>query len=267
MNTRLFSALPVWSRRLERRLAQGASPIMPGYDYMDHMNGLGRKSNGEMLIGTLDLDGSHVCDVGSGDGTLSRLMTRAGAHVIGIECGAAQLAKAEQAPRAGDETYIKGVGEDLPLEDAGQDIVVFFGSLHHIPLESQQTALREAARVTRPGGKVYIAEPLAEGVHFEMMQPVHDETAVRAAAHKAVNNCAGSGLIKEKEFFYVNTAKHDDFDAFREMMIRINPGKADEFTEKEAILRANFERLGTKTADGVTFDQPMRVNLLRNSPA
>ncbi len=235
--------------------------------YIDPMNGLKQKSNGAMLTETLDLDGSHVCDVGSGDGTLSRLMTSAGAHVIGIECGAAQLAKAEQAPRAGDETYIKGVGENLPLKDASQDIVVFFGSLHHIPLENQETALREAARVTRPGGRVYIAEPLAEGVHFEMMQPVHDETAVRAAAHEAINNCAEVGLVKEKEFFYVNPAKHADFDAFREMMIRINPDKLEEFAEKETILRANFERLGTKTEDGVAFDQPMRVNLLINSPS
>ncbi len=234
---------------------------------MDDMNDLGQKSNGEMLLETLDLDGKLVCDVGSGDGTLSRLMTRAGAHVIGVECGEAQLAKAEQAPKAGNEAYIKGVGEDLPLEDASRDIVVFFGSLHHVPVANQQTALREAARVTRPGGKVYIAEPLAEGVHFEMMQPVHDETVVRAAAHSAINNCAGTGLIKEKEFFYVNPAKHDDFDAFREMMIRINPDKSDEFTEKESILRANFERLGTKTANGVAFDQPMRVNVLRNSAA
>ncbi len=240
---------------------------MPGYDYMEPMNDLGRKSNGAVLVEMLDLDGSRVCDVGSGDGTLSRLMTKAGAHVIGVECGDAQLAKAGQAPRAGDEAYIKGVGEDLPLEDAGRDIVVFFGSLHHIPDANRETALREAARVTRPGGLVYIAEPLAEGVHFEMMQPVHDETAVRAAAYKAIRNCAATGLVEEKEFFYVNPAKHADFDAFREMMIRINPDKLEEFAEKETILRANFERLGTKTADGVTFDQPMRVNLLRNSPA
>ncbi len=223
--------------------------------------------NGSILTETLDLDGSKVCDVGSGDGTFSRLMTRAGAHVIGIECGDAQLAKAGQAPRAGDETYIKGVGEDLPLEDASQDIVVFFGSLHHIPTSSQGAALREAARVTKPGGRVYIAEPLAEGVHFEMMQPFHDETAVRAAAHKAIGNCAEAGLVEEREFFYINPAKHADFDAFREKMIRINPDKSDEFTENLSALRANFERLGTKTADGVTFDQPMRVNLLLKPPA
>lgn len=230
------------------------------------MNGMRRKSNGEMLAETLDLDGKLVCDVGSGNGTICRLMTRAGAHVVGIECGAAQLAKAEQAPRAGDETYIKGVGEDLPLKDASRDIVVFFGSLHHIPTSSQGAALREAARVIRPGGRVYIAEPLAEGVHFEMMQPVHDETLVRAEAHKAIKNCAAAGLVEEKEFFYVSPAKHEDFDDFREMMIRINPDKEDPFAEKESILRANFERLGTKTDDGVIFDQPMRVNLLLNSP-
>ena len=237
------------------------------YDYIDPMNDLVRKSNGGMLTETLDLDGKLVCDVGSGDGTISRLMTRAGAHVVGIECGEAQLAKAEQEPKAGDETYIKGVGEDLPLKDASQDIVVFFGSLHHIPVANQEVALREAARVTRPGGRVYIAEPLAEGVNFEMMQPVHDETAVRAAAYEAIRNCADAGLVEEKEFFYVNTAKHANFDAFREMMIRINPYKSDEFAEKESILRANFDLLGTKTGDGVTFDQPMRVNLLRNSSA
>ena len=38
----------------------------------------------------------------------------------------------------------------------------------------------------RPGGAVYVAEPLAEGNFFELTRMVDDETEVRAAAQAAL---------------------------------------------------------------------------------
>jgi len=224
-----------------------------------------RKSNAAVLSETLDLDGKRVVDVGCGDGAFTRLMTRLGAQVTGIECNTLQLEKAFEAAPAGAEAYKEGVGEALPLKDGAFDIVVFFNSLHHVPVGKQTDALAEAARVLKPGGQVYIAEPLAEGAHFDLMMPVHDETRVRAAAYDVIKACARQGLGGEKELFYVHAAKHDSFDAFREALVRINPDKAGDVAEKESLLRESFERLGVQTEDGYAFDQPMRVNLLRKA--
>lgn len=221
--------------------------------------------NADVLTESLDLAGTDVVDVGSGDGANVRVMTRAGARVVGIECGARQLEKAGAAAPAGDETYVEGVGEDLPLADAAADVVVFFNSLHHIAPEHQATALAEAARVLRPGGVVYVAEPLAEGPHFELTQPIHDETEVRAHAYAVIQGAAGVGLDAGAEFSYVHPQTHKSFEAFRDRMVSINPGKEAQFDAMADQLRARYQRLGTHGEGGDAFPQPIRVNLLRKA--
>lgn len=47
---------------------------------------------------------------------------------------------------------------ELPFEDASFDVVVAFGVLHHIPNVSR--VLSEINRVLRPGGKIFIREPV-----------------------------------------------------------------------------------------------------------
>ena len=111
----------------------------------------------------LNLDGARVLDIGSGDGGLARALTTRGAHVTGLECGAAQLEKARSHEAVGGETYVEGFGQDIPFADGSFDISIFFNSLHHVPGDVMAAALDEATRVLRPGGTLYIAEPVAMG--------------------------------------------------------------------------------------------------------
>jgi len=110
------------------------------------------RSNESVLSENLELDKLQIVDVGSGAGDLVRYMTTQGAHVTGLECGALQLEKASSYPLAGDEIYIEGVGQEMPFADASFDVVIFFNSLHHVPVEHMKTALDEASRVVRKGG-------------------------------------------------------------------------------------------------------------------
>ncbi len=221
-----------------------------------------KRKNGEVLADTLDLKDKRVIDVGSGDGALTRTLARLGARVSGIECNPKQLEKARSAEPAGGESYHEGVGENLPFETSSADIVIFFNSLHHIDIESQVPALMEAGRVLRPGGLVYVAEPLAEGPHFDLMQPVHDETAVREAAYGAVKKATGRGMNERREFTYIHPSRYENFEAFRETILRINPHREEDFNALEEKLRSAFDRLGEKTEEGVEFDQPMRINVM-----
>lgn len=220
------------------------------------------RTNSEALTATLELQGKKVVDVGCGEGHLVRLMTRHGARAFGVECNPAQLEKAHEAKPAGDEIFYDGRAEELPFDDASIDIVVFFNSLHHVEADKMADALGEAARVLKSGGVAYVCEPVAEGPHFDLMQPVHDETVVRAKAYETVQNAECQGLVLDREFTYIHPSLHKDFAAFRERMLRINPQNETDFNAKEALLRENFERLGTVGKDGVSFDQPMRVNVL-----
>lgn len=221
-----------------------------------------KRQNSDVLPSLVELKGKKVADIGCGDGSLTRLMTRHGASVIGVECSPAQLKRARDQKPTGNEIYCEGLGEDLSFADDELDMVVFFNSLHHIAIDNQDKALSEAARVLKPGGMVYICEPLAEGQHFELMKPVHDETAVRAAAARAIGGAEEHGLSPEQETTYLHNACYPDYAAFRARVLAINPGLDGDFDDLEAILKNNFDSLGHKTADGIEFGQPMRVNLL-----
>lgn len=227
------------------------------------------RTNSEVLTATVELAAKKVVDVGCGEGNLVRLMTRHGARVVGVECNPQQLEQAHAAKPVGNEIYHDGRAEALPLADASIDLVVFFNSLHHVAEDAMGQALSEAARVLKPGGHVYVCEPVAEGPHFELMQPVHDETHVRAKAYEAILGAASLGpdlgLNANDEFTYLHPARHADFAQFKERMLRINPHRADDFARLEGALKAAFQRLATPDGDGFVFDQPMRVNLLKKA--
>ena len=224
-----------------------------------------RRTSAEVLRELLPLQGATVIDVGCGDGWLVRSLTRQGAHVTGIEVSPKHLAHAQAIKPVGDEHYMQGVAEDLPIPTRSTDIVIFFNSLHHVDQTGLLKALRESARVLKPGGILFVSEPLPSGDYFEVMKPVHDETAVRNRAQEALRSGPEFGLLQEKAFTYTDTVKMADFKAFHDRLTMINPHVRDRFEEKEEMLRALFEERGRQTEDGWLFDQPMRAHLMRRS--
>ncbi|MFO1118762.1 MAG: methyltransferase domain-containing protein [Rhodospirillales bacterium] len=223
-----------------------------------------RRTSLQVMEELLPISGSTVIDVGCGDGWLVRSLTRRGAHATGIEVSPKHLAHARSITAVGDEQYMQGIAEDLPIARSA-DIIIFFNSLHHVDQPGLLKALREAARALKPGGVLFVSEPLPSGPYFETMKPVHDETTVRNNAQAALRYGPEFGLLLEKTFTYVDSVKMKDFRAFHDRLTMINPHVRDRFDEKEEELRALFEANGQKTEDGWLFNQPMRVHLLRRS--
>ena len=159
----------------------------------------------DVVRDSLSLAGARALDVGCGDGALVRLMAREGAQATGLEIGEAQLTRARAEPAVARERYSVGRAEALPVEAEGFDIVVFFNSLHHVPVEVQDKALAEAARVLVRGGRLLVIEPVAEGPLFELMRPVDDETEVRAAAIAALGRAAqGPDFEEVREYHFAS---------------------------------------------------------------
>ncbi len=96
-------------------------------------------------------------DVGSGDGALTLVLSQAGASsVVGCDVDPRMLARAAAAKHAARISYVMGRAEKLPFRDGSFEIVTVITVLAFVP-EGEQ-ALREIARVLRPGGRLVIGE-------------------------------------------------------------------------------------------------------------
>lgn len=217
-----------------------------------------------VLRDRLPLPGARVADVGCGNGSLVRVMARGGAWVVGIDPGPQQLARAARAAPVGEECYVCALGEALPLPDACLDALVYFNALHHVPVAAQEAALREAARVVRPDGLIYVQEPVADGDYFELMRPIEDETEVRDCAYQALKSAAAGEELEEiEEFFYRAPFREQSFEAFRDNIIAIDPARRPAVAAAETSLRQAFLAAGEQRDDGFWFEIPSRLNLLR----
>lgn len=220
------------------------------------------RRNADVIVETIAMTGKKVIDVGCGDGTLARHLAAHGADVLGIECSSRQLAKAQTKPAVAGVRIQDGVGQALPVADGSADLVVFANSLHHIPPQFMAAALAEALRALKPGGLVYVSEPLPEGPFFEAVRPIDDETQARAQALAAIEGACG--LTVEHRFTYVHTVRMRDYEAFRERIISANAEREARFLAMDTEMCALFADKATPAEDGgFAFDQPMRVDVLK----
>jgi SAM-dependent methyltransferase len=112
------------------------------------------------------LPGEHVVDVGCGAGLDSMIAARmvgSEGRVVGVDMTPAMLAKARaSAAEMGiaNLTVREGYAEALPVPDGWADVVISNGVLNLVP--DKAAALREIARVLKPGGRVQIADILVQ---------------------------------------------------------------------------------------------------------
>lgn len=218
----------------------------------------------DVVRATVSLAGRAVLEVGCGAGRLLGWLAREGAEPIGLDPGMGQLAQARvQAPAV---PLVAGCGEALPFASGRLDLVLFFNSLHHVPIASQWQALAEAGRVLRTGGELLVVEPLPDGDQFTLLQPLEDETEVRREAFRALHAAATLGLRMVREEFYDTQVVEPDWPTLRARFLGANPARATTLAGIEPELARMFATLGTPVADGRAFTQPMRLNLLRRGP-
>jgi 2-polyprenyl-3-methyl-5-hydroxy-6-metoxy-1,4-benzoquinol methylase len=209
--------------------------------------------------------GKEVLDVGCGGGWLVRELASLGARVVGVEVSERQLSSAVARDSDGAARYLVGSAQALPLEDASVDVAIFMRTLHHVPSPDLMRALDEACRVVRPGGHVYVAEPLARGDYHALTSIVEDERDARQAAQNALGAAARAGLERVLTVDYDVRVTLADLAAFRARTVSVDPDRAKVFDAREADLAAAFERLGEPAVHPGErcFTVPMRADLLR----
>jgi SAM-dependent methyltransferase len=217
-----------------------------------------------VLLELVPLAGRDVLDVGCGVGTLTRELAAAGARAVGMEISPERAEAAAAQDAGGVATYVAGRAEALPLGYATLDAVVYMRSLHHVPGELMDAALAEARRVLRPGGVVFVAEPLTEGTLFALLRRIDDETEVRGLAQAAIARAADAGFERTATVEYDRRMRFADVAAVRRLVVGVDPARADAFDAAIGAVERDFVQLGEPDGDGGRwFRQPMRADVLR----
>lgn len=98
--------------------------------------------------------GQRILDLAAGTGTSSAALAETGAYVVASDISLGMLEQGRRQQPAID--FVAGDALALPFPDDTFDAVTISYGLRNV--ENTEAALREMLRVTRPGGRVVIAE-------------------------------------------------------------------------------------------------------------
>lgn len=217
----------------------------------------------KLMLETLPFDGAQVLELGCGKAEKTRTLAETGrvAGILALEVDNIQHARNLDIADLPHVQFRHGGAEAIPADDGSVDIVLMFKSLHHVPVEAMDQALKEIHRVLKPGGRAWISEPIYAGDFNDILRLFHDEKVVREAAFAAVKKAVEEGLlISEQQLFFNTRSQFDDFDQFDARMIRVTHSdhRLSEATYDEVRRRFNSHL----TPQGATFYNPQRVDLL-----
>lgn len=145
---------------MDQRLAE----IVDFYTGYDEAGRLDRRASFQLeRIRTLELLEQHlppapasILDVGGGPGAYARPLLAAGYQVRLVDLVPAHVEQARSGRPPIDA--VVGDARDLPSPDGAHDATLLLGPLYHLLDHADRVrALREAVRVTRPGGVVVAA--------------------------------------------------------------------------------------------------------------
>jgi ubiquinone/menaquinone biosynthesis C-methylase UbiE len=216
------------------------------------------------LESLVPLAGARVVELGCGKADFARkLVERTGVEsVTALEVDRIQHRRNVEGPQLPRLTFAYGGAQDIPLADGAYDGVVMMKSLHHVPIEHLDRAMQEIRRVLKPGGWLYVSEPVYAGEFNEIVRLFHDEGLVRAEAYQALQRASKAKLLEAAlEHEFMAPLAFRDYDDFVEKIVRATHSEHVYTDDVAADVRARFAKY--ETPQGAKFIRPMRVNLLR----
>lgn len=212
----------------------------------------------------LSLDGKHILELGCGSAEITRNIATSGADrkITALEVDEIAHEKNLQISDLPNVTFGLSGAQDIPLEDESVDVVLMFKSLHHVPLDLMEPSMHEIRRVLKPGGLLYISEPIFAGEFNEILRLFHDEQKVREAAFNTIKKVVDGGLFNlVEETFFNSPMKFENFAEYENNVIKATHSnhRLDEKLYRQ--VKQRFEQhIGD---DGAHFLMPIRVDLLQ----
>ncbi len=130
--------------------------VAPRYDCTNDILSMGQARLWRRAV-TRAIDprpGMRILDLGAGTGTSSEPLADAGADVVPADFSAGMLAEGRR--RRPDLPFTQADAMDLPFGDAEFDVTTISFALRNVADPAK--ALREMARVTKPGGRLVLCE-------------------------------------------------------------------------------------------------------------
>ena len=220
-------------------------------------------SNAKIASELLAGSGERVLDIGCGEGKFTRALTKLFAQVSGVDVKASKIDEVRSAALAEgmNVDFQIGSGDSLPFGDDHFDTVIFSNSLHHMP--DPRLALKEALRVLKPGGFLYVMEPVPAGNYHEATKLVNDETVVRTDAYVALMELAG--ISKEREMLYRASRTFAAFEDWKADQIDRDARRKARFDARPEEVESRFLNSAVHMDGKLSFDQVFRINLLRKN--
>lgn len=212
----------------------------------------------------LSLDNKHIVELGCGSADITRNIASTGTNrkITALEVDEVAHERNLQITDLPNVAFGLSGAQEIPLADESVDVVFMFKSLHHVPLALMETAMHEIRRVLKPGGYVYISEPVFAGDFNEILRLFHDEQQVREAAFSTIKKAVDDGLFSlVEETFFNSPMRFEDFSEFENNTIKATHSNHKLDDDLYAGVKQLFEQhIGD---DGANFLMPMRVDLLQ----
>lgn len=152
---------------------------------------------------------AHLLDLGCGAGHVSFLAAQFVHSVVAYDLSNDMLAVVNcsaKDKKIDNITTQQGIVERLPFDDNSFDIVTSRYSLHH--WQDVAIALREAARVLKPSGKLFLVDVISPGqpvldIWLQTIEALRDTSHVRDyPLGELVKFITESGFMIEKSYCY-----------------------------------------------------------------
>lgn len=153
--------------------------------------------------------------------------------------------------------------QDFTADDESVDAVIMLKSLHHVPFQDIPAGFDKVKQSLKPGGKLFINEPVFKGDFNDILRLFHDEEQVRSQAFDILKGQVESGeFTLEKEIHFQNRIKYPrGFADFEESVLG---STFNHFHLTDDVLKTVKERFQQHVRDdgSAEFLMPTRADIL-----